>query len=84
MYHVTLGTIRQSAQQFDTLYRMPEQHFWHTLISVYNPVLEGQNLSFFVETTLELVLTKKKKTLIMKCLKMMWLQFDKVGCAECD
>jgi hypothetical protein len=37
-----------------------------------------------VETGLELVLAKKKKTTIMKCLKIIWLQFDKVSCAECD
>jgi hypothetical protein len=64
----TLEVRRPSAQQFDTLYRMPEQTVFTYLCFIYNPALEGNcphshNLSFdtYVETVSELVLAKKKK-----------------------
>jgi hypothetical protein len=42
--HVRYRTLEMkwlSAQQFDTLYRMLEHTFLHTLISLYNTALEG-------------------------------------------
>ena len=73
-----------SAQQLDTLPRMLELTFLHTLIALHNPALERRCLcplsrltfAIYVETGSELVpKMKKNKIVVMKCLKIIWLQF---------
>ena len=76
----TLEVRRLSAQQFDTLYRMPEQIVFTYLGFIYNPALEGNcprshNLSIdtYLETVSELVLAKKKKKKKKKILLLLLL-----------
>ena len=71
-----------SAQQFDKLYRMPEPTIFAYRDFLYNLAQEGNcphshNLSFglYVETSSELFEVKNNKIIIMKCLKIIWLNF---------
>ena len=84
--HVSYRTLQvrwPSAQQFDTLYRMPEPTLFAYCDFLYNPVLEGNcphshnvSFDFYVETSKKLVVVmKKKKIIIMKCWKIFWLHF---------